>query len=543
MRSGGQIVVDCLAANGVDRVFGVPGESFLAILDALVDQPDIQLIIARQEGGAAMMAEADAKLTGRPGVCLVTRGPGAANAYAGVHVAAQDSTPLILLMGQVATGDMEREAFQEIDIKGMFGSQVKWAAQVNDVERLPEFLARAFSTAMSGRPGPVVLALPENVLSATCDCPAPKAAVVSSAAPAGNAMDELRERLAASRSPLMIVGGEHWSSGDRSTLISIAEAWDIPVACAFRCQDRFPNSHPNYAGDVGLGINPALAKRIKSADLVVALGARLGDCTTSGYTLFDSPYPTQQLVHIHADPEELGRVFQPAQAINSGVGAFIDAFAALGPMSNAVWGEWTRQANRDYRAWTDKATDVIGNFNLGEAIIWLRENLPADAIITNGAGNYAAWLHRFYRHCEYRTQVAPTSGSMGYGMPAAIAAALRHPDRMVVALAGDGCFQMTCQELGTIAQYGVKLTLIIVNNSMYGTIRMHQENHYPQRVSGTDIHNPDFAALAHAYGLHAEKVTATADFAAAFERAQSAATAAVIEVVTDKRVLTPTRSM
>ncbi|WP_375566740.1 thiamine pyrophosphate-binding protein [Oceaniradius stylonematis] len=542
-KSGGQLVVDALVENGVTQVFGVPGESYLPVLDALHDAPQIRLTIARQEGGAAMMADAHAKLTGRPGICLVTRGPGAANAYAGVHVAAQDSTPMIVLMGQVARGDMDREAFQEVDVKAMFGDQVKWAAQVNQTERLPEYMARAFSVAQSGRPGPVVLALPEDVLSGTADTVAAPMSQPISAHPDPDAIKRLGEMLHAAERPLVIAGGPGWDAGLVDRFVAFAERWSLPVSCAFRAQDRFPNTHAQYAGDAGLGINPALADAIRNSDLVIALGARLGDCTTSGYTLFDAPVPRQTLVHIHPEPDELGHVFQPALPVAASVGAFLDAAEGLEAPRDPVWAKWTAERNAAYRGWTDEATAMPGTFNLGEAIIWLRENLPDDAILTNGAGNYAAWLHRFYRHRRYRTQVAPTSGSMGYGLPAAVAAKLAEPGRPVVALAGDGCLQMTIQELGTVAQERLGIIVLVVNNSMYGTIRMHQEMHYPGRISGTSLDNPDFVALARAYGLEAERVAETGQFAPAMQRALASDGASLIEIVTDPRALSPTRTL
>lgn len=542
-KSGGQLVVDALVENGVTQVFAVPGESYLPVLDALHDAPSIRLTIARQEGGAAMMADAYAKLTGKPGLCLVTRGPGAANAYAGVHVAAQDSTPMILLMGQVARGDRDREAFQEVDVKAMFGDQVKWAAQVGSTERLPEYLARAFSVAQSGRPGPVVLALPEDILSDTADVAAAPASQPVSAHPDPEAIERLGDMLRGAERPLVIAGGPGWDAGLVDRFVAFAERWGLPVSCAFRAQDRFPNTHANYAGDAGLGINPALADAIRDSDLVIALGARLGDCTTSGYTLFHAPVPRQRLVHIHPEPDELGHVFQPALPIAASVGAFLNAAEALEAPRDPVWANWTAERNAAYRSWTDQATAMPGAVNLGEAIIWLRENLPDDAIITNGAGNYAAWLHRFYRHRAYRTQIAPTSGSMGYGLPAAVAAKLAAPDRTVIALAGDGCLQMTIQELGTVAQEGLGIIALVVNNGMYGTIRMHQEMHYPGRVSGTSLQNPDFVALAGAYGLEAERVTKTDEFAPAMHRALGHKGASLIEIVTDPRALSPTRAL
>ncbi|MBO6639642.1 MAG: thiamine pyrophosphate-binding protein [Roseitalea sp.] len=542
-KSGGRLVVDALVENGVTQIFAVPGESYLPVLDALHDVPQIRLTIARQEGGAAMMADAHAKLTGRPGICLVTRGPGAANAYAGVHVAAQDSTPMILLMGQVARGDTGREAFQEVDVKAMFGDQVKWAAEVNQTKRLPEYLARAFSVAQSGRPGPVVLALPEDILSGTADVAAAPASRAVSAHPDPGAVKRFGDLLGAAERPLVIAGGPGWDAELVDRFVAFAERWALPVCCAFRAQDRFPNTHANYAGDAGLGINPALADAIRDSDLAVALGARLGDCTTSGYTLFDVPVPKQTLVHIHPEPDELGHVFQPALPIAASVGAFLAAADALEAPSRPTWKGWTVDINAAYRDWTDQATAMPGAVNLGEVIIWLRENLADDAIITNGAGNYAAWLHRFYRHSAYRTQMAPTSGSMGYGLPAAVAAKLAAPDRTVIALAGDGCLQMTIQELGTVAQEELGIIVLVVNNSMYGTIRMHQEMHYPGRVSGTSLANPDFVALARAYGLEAERVTETGQFAPAMQRALASNRASLIEIVTDPRALSPTRSL
>lgn len=542
-QSGGQIIIDALRSNGIDQMFSVPGESFLPVLDALVDAPDIRLTIARQEGGAAMMAEAYGKLTGKPGICLVTRGPGAANAYSGVHVAAQDSTPMILLVGLIERGFNEREAFQEIDVKSMFSDQVKWAADVSDTTRLPEYLARAFSTAMSGRPGPVVLGLPEDMLSDNVEIACVPRSLITQAAPSVEQMDAFYERLVDAQQPLMVVGGETWTETDCGRLVDFSEGWNLPIVSAFRCQDRFPNEHPNYAGVAGLGIDQKLAKRIGDADLIIALGARLGDCTTSSYALLDIPDPAQGLIHIHAGAEELGRVYQADIGINASAGNFLKAAQTLDPPSNSAWRGWTVEANADYRAWSGRATTLPGDFNLGEAMVWLRDNLPDDAIITNGAGNYSVWVHRFYRHTRYRTQLAPTSGSMGYGLPAAIAAKLVHPDRVVVAFAGDGCLQMTLQELGTIAENGLKIVIVVVNNSMYATIRMHQEVHYPGRISGTDLSNPDFVALASAYGLHSERVERTDAFGHAVERALEADRATLIEVLPDPRILTPAKIM
>jgi acetolactate synthase I/II/III large subunit len=539
--TGGQLIVEALRANGVSHVFGVPGESYLPILDALYDVPEIRFVTARQEGGASMMADAWGKLTGKPGICLVTRGPGAANAYSGIHVAAQDSTPMIVLMGQIARSDTDREAFQEVDVKAMFGDQVKWAAQINDAERITEYMARAFATACSGRPGPVVLALPEDVLQASVQANKPIAAKAVSPAPSLMQISELGVYLSAVSRPLLIAGGEGWSASTSRKLVQFSEMWDLPVACAFRCQDRFPNDHANYAGDAGLGINPRLAANIAEADLVIALNTRLGDCTTSSYTLFDIPVPKRHLVHIYPDPEELGRVYQAQLAINSSVANFLDIAMNMRPQIKPGWSDWTRSANRDYREWSNGQDDSDSAFSMTSVIVWLRENLPADAILTNGAGNYTTWLHRFYRHRSYRTQLAPTSGSMGYGLPAAIAAKLAYPDRVVVALAGDGCLQMTIQEMGTIAQNNLNIIVLVVNNSNYGTIRMHQEINYPKRVSGTQLTNPDFVALAQAYGMFAERIESTSEFAPAMERALAANSACLIEIITDPNILTPTK--
>jgi len=541
-RTGARVLVDQLKVHGVERVFCVPGESYLAVLDALYDAPEIDLIVCRQEGGAAIMAEAEGKLTGRPGVCFVTRGPGATNASPGVHIAFQDSTPMILFVGQIARGFQEREAFQEIDFRRMFGPLAKWVAQIDEAERIPEFISRAFHVATAGRPGPVVLALPEDMLSDLTDAPATRPYAPVQAHPSAADMARLRSLLAAAKRPFLLLGGSGWDVQACADIRAFAEANRLPVGAAFRFQDLFDNTHPNYAGDVGIGINPKLQARIRDADLLLALGPRLGEMTTGGYTLIDIPCPRQTLVHVHAGAEELGRVYQAELAINAGMRAFAAAARALPPADSAAWRGQAEAAHDDYLAWS-APTKMPGPVQLAEIMAWLCDHVPADSIVTNGAGNYTIWVHRFYRYRGFRTQLAPTSGSMGYGVPAAIAAKRRYPGRTVICFSGDGCFLMTGQELATAVQYGINVIIIVVNNGMYGTIRMHQERHYPSRVSATDLVNPDFAALARAYGAHGETVKRTADFASAFERAQASGKPAVIEVRIDPEAITPRQSL
>ncbi|MCC6534250.1 MAG: thiamine pyrophosphate-binding protein [Burkholderiales bacterium] len=537
-RSGGQLVADQLRIHGIDTAFCVPGESFLPILDGLYAQREsIRTIVCRQEGGATHMAEAYAKLTGKPGVCLVTRGPGATNASIGVHTARQDSTPLVLLVGQVETGILGREAWQEIDIARMFTPFAKWSVQVDAVERIPEILHRAFHVAASGRCGPVVVALPEDVLYATTDADdaAPYAGV--QATPGGAHLARLRAMLAAAARPFVILGGGGWSTAACADIEAFVSAFDLPVGSAFRRQDLIDNRHPNYAGDLGIGINPKLAQRIREADLLLAIGPRLGETTTSGYTLIDVPRPRQKLVHVHADVDELGRVYQADLMIAAGPAEFAAAARALQPPASCAWREWTRATHAAYVE-TLRPAEMPGPVNLGEVVSYLRDRLPADAIVTNGAGNYSGWVHRFYQYRGFRTQVAPTSGTMGYGLPAACAAALAYPGRTVVCFAGDGCFQMSSQELATARQYGLPIIVIVVNNGIYGSIRMHQEMHYPERVHATSLENPDFPALAAAYGLLGLRVERTEDFPAAFERALASASGALIEVVIDPDAIT-----
>jgi acetolactate synthase I/II/III large subunit len=541
-RTGAQILVDQLKIHGADTVFAVPGESYLAVLDALYDANSIRLVTCRQEGGAAMMADAYGKLTGEPGLCMVTRGPGATNASAGLHVAMQDSTPLILFIGQIARGTVEREAFQEIDYRRMFGQLAKWVAEIDDPRRIPEFLSRAFHTATSGRPGPVVLALPEDMLTEVVEVADAQPYRRVETWPGEVPMARLAELLAAAKRPFLLLGGSAWDAEAVAAIERFATANALPVGCAFRRQDRFDNTHPCYAGDVGIGINPKLAQRIKESDLLIAVGPRLGEMTTGGYTLLDIPTPKQPLVHVHADPEELGRVYQAVLPINATPRAFARAAAALKPVANPPWAAATAAAHQDYLA-ARRPPRSPGDIQLGEIMLWLDEHLPADAIFTNGAGNFATWVHRFHQYRRFGSQLAPTSGSMGYGFPAAVAAKIVHPDRAVICVAGDGDFLMTGQELATAVHRRLGVIVLLVNNGMYGTIRMHQERHHPGRVIGTDLHNPDFAALARAYGAYGEVVERTADFPAAFERARAAGLPAILELRIDPEALTIRQSL
>jgi acetolactate synthase-1/2/3 large subunit len=541
-RTGGRVLVDQLRIHEVERAFCVPGESYSALLDAFYDAPEIALTVCRHESGAAMMADAYGKLTGRPGICVVTRAPGATNASAGVHIAYQDSTPLILLIGQVARNTVDREAFQEIDFRRMYGQLAKWVAQIDDARRIPEYLSRAFYTATSGRQGPVVLALPEDMLTDVVEVNDAEPYQRVEAFPGAEAMQRLRALLSECQRPLMILGGSGWTAAACDAIKTFAEANNIPVGASFRCQHLFDNTHPNYIGDIGIGVNPKLAQRVRDADLLLVVGARLGEMTTSGYTLVDIPTPKQDLVHVYAGAEELGRVYQPGLAINASMPAFAAAARALEAVDSIAWEAWTADARAEYLA------NIVpqhgpGDLQLAEVVYWLRQHLPADAIITNGAGNYTAWVHRFYQYRSFRSQLAPTSGSMGYGVPAGIAAKAQHPERTVVCFAGDGCFLMTGQELATAVQYGLNIIVLVVNNGMYGTIRMHQERHYPGRAIATDLVNPDFVALAKAYGAYGERVERTADFPAAFERALSANKPALLELLIDPEAITPRASL
>ena len=537
-RTGGQLLVDALKVHGVDMAFGVPGESYLSVLDAFYEsRDDIKFVICRQEGGAANMADAYGKLTGRPGICFVTRGPGATNASIGIHTAFQDSTPLILFIGQVDNEVAEREAFQEIDYRRMFGQMAKWVAQIDRPERVPEMISHAFHLAVSGRPGPVVLALPEDMQVATATVPDTARYQRVAAHPGADDMNKLREMLAQAKRPFVMLGGGGWNAKACADMRAFIETNNLPTACAYRCQDLLDNRSPNYLGDIAVGMNPAIEKRIRECDLLLAIGLRLGEWTTINYTLIDIPRPKMKFVHVHAGAEELGRVYQADMLINSGMPEFAAAARALAPVT-PVWADQTKAARAEFDAW-QVPVKTPGTLNMSEVIAFLKKRLPDGSILTNGAGNFTLWAHRFYQYTGFRTQLGPTSGAMGYGVPAGIAAKLVHPDRPVIAFAGDGDFMMNGQELATAMQYGAKTIFIVINNGMFGTIRMHQERHYPGRISGTELHNPDFAALARAYGAHGEVVTKTEDFEAAFERAWNAGTAALLELRIDPDSVSP----
>ncbi len=538
-RHGGQILVDQLKLHGVDRVFCVPGESFLAALDGLVAS-GIDLVVARQEGGAAMMAEADGKLTGRPGVLMVTRGPGATNASAGLHVAMHDATPLVAFVGQIPRGFEGRGAFQEVDFPAFFGPIVKWAAEVRDTARLPEMIARAFTVATSGRPGPVALSLPEDMLSARADVedkpPVPRPPEPDHSAFAAEALGRLR----AAERPLIIAGGPGWSAKAAEDLARVSAAEDVPVAVPFRRQDYIDNRDPGYCGDLGVGMNPALGRYLAGADAVLALGTRLGETATAGYTLLDPAARHPHLMHVMADPVDIGRVYTPGLGYAAPAPAVLRTLAAL---SHDRASDTRRAPARAlYEAWQMPA-ESPGALKLEAVIGALSDTLPEDAILTNGAGNYAAWLHRYLRYKRFGTQLAPTSGSMGYGLPAAVAAALRHPDRPVLCLAGDGCLQMTINELSTAAQYGLSLTVLVVNNGRYGTIRMHQERHYPGRISGTDLFLPDIPGIAAAYGGVGETARTTSEAEAAIARALAHPGLSLVELVTDPQALSTAQTL
>jgi acetolactate synthase I/II/III large subunit len=522
--------------------FGVPGESYLPVLDGLHDlRAQLTYVTCRQEGGASYMAEAYGKLTGEPGVLFVTRGPGATNGAIGVHTGFQDSTPMVVFIGQVGNEFAEREAFQEIDYRRMYGQMAKWVAQIDRVERIPEYVSHAFHTAMAGRPGPVVLALPEDTLfaqAAVADVPRHH---IIQAAPSPSQMGELKSLLEKAQRPLVILGGGGWNRESCAKLQKWIEAAGLAVGTSFRCQDLFDNRSANYAGDVGIGINPKLAQRVKEADVLLVIGARLGEMTTSGYSLLTVPVPQQTLVHVHAGAEELGRVYRPALAINSGYSQFVDALAGIS-ITNRLWKEQTATARKDFLEWTEPLP-MPGRVQYGEIIRWLSDTLPEDTIVAGGAGNFAGWLHRHFRYKGFRTQLGPTNGSMGYGYPAAVAAKLALPKRNVIAVCGDGDFLMNGQELATAVQHGAAFVALVVNNGLYGTIRMHQEREYPGRVFGTELRNPDFAAYARAFGGHGETVERTEDFAPAFERAAASGKPALVEVRIDPDAITPATTL
>jgi len=536
-RTGAQHLVDALADNGSDLIFGVPGESYLAVLDALVDQPELRFITCRHEAAAANMAEAHGKLTGRPGVCMVTRGPGATHASVGVHTAFQDSTPMILLIGQVARSMRDREAFQEVDYRRFFADQTKWVAEIDDPARVPEYMARAYAVAMNGRPGPVALALPEDMLVETAEAVRCGRVTRSRAAPAKDDLDRFKLLLQSAERPIALLGGGGWSGDAVKSARRFVERNALPVACTFRAKDYFDNAHPNYAGDLGIAPNPALAARVRESDLVIAVGPRLGEMTSSGYSLFNSPLCEQPLVHIHPGAEELGRVYKAELAINATIPEACAALARI-QVDSAAWAGEAHAANAAYRSFIEPV-EVGDGVNLSEVFHWLSGALPRDAIVCNGAGNYAAWLHRFHQHRAYRTQLAPTSGAMGYGVPAAIAAKLAHPERVVVSVAGDGCFMMSAQELATAARYEANVIFLVVDNGAYGTIRMHQERDYPARKSGTDLTNPDFKKFAESFGCYARKVESADEFPNAFRAARRAGRPALIWIRGDVEAIAP----
>lgn len=540
-RTGARHVVDALLAQGVDRVFCVPGESYLPVLDALYEERErIQVIACRMEAGAANMAEAHGKLTGRPGVCMVTRGPGATHASVGVHTAQQDSTPMLLFIGQVATGDKGREAFQEVDYSAFFGPLAKWAVELDDATRAHEVIDRAFATALQGRMGPVAIALPEDMLAAECENDVAPARPASASGISPAVLSAIADRLGKASKPVLLLGGSGWDAEAVGSIARFARDADVPVVTSFRRKDLFDNDAPQFAGDLGLGPNPKLLARLREADLLIAVGARLGENPTQGYTLFTRAETAQKLIHIHAGAEEVGRVWPAA------IGAVADVRCAAAALADikveGKWGSWREAARADYEAWT-RPIAVTGAVNLSEVMAHIAEVMPKDVILTNGAGNYAAWLHRFIRHRTFRTQLAPTSGAMGYGVPAAIAAKLAAPEREVIAFAGDGCFLMTGQELATAVQYGVNIIIVVVDNGSYGTIRMHQERHFPGRVSATDLRNPDFAAYARAFGAWSTTVETTAAFAPALAEARRCGRPALIHVKTDVEDISPGRTI
>ncbi|MBM6592585.1 thiamine pyrophosphate-binding protein [Microvirga pudoricolor] len=542
-RTGGEILVDQLVAQGIDHIFCVPGESYLAVLDALHDA-SIQVTVCRQEGGAAMMAEAHGKLTGRPGICFVTRGPGATNASPGLHIAMQDSTPMILFVGQIERGVREREAFQELDYRAAFGAMVKWATEIDDAARIPEIVSRAFHVATSGRPGPVVIALPEDMLTEMAEVADAPACQVVETHPSLGQMAELQKLLHGARNPIAILGGSRWSEAAVQRFKRFAERFDLPVACSFRRQMLFPADHSSYAGDLGLGVNPKLLGRIKDADLVLLVGGRLSEVPSQGYTLFDVPSPAQKLVHVHPDAGELGRVYIPHLAINASPTAFSAALESVHPPASLPWSEATREAHAAYLAWSDPTTvRHPGALQMGEVMAYLRDKLPKDTIFCNGAGNFATWVHRFWPFRTYGTQLAPTSGSMGYGLPAGVGAKRVQPGSTVVVFAGDGDFLMNGQEFATAVQYGLPILVVLLDNGMYGTIRMHQEREYPGRVSATLLKNPDFVAYARAFGGHGERVERTEDFAPALERAIASGQPAILHCLLDPEAITPALSL
>jgi acetolactate synthase-1/2/3 large subunit len=544
-RSGGRVIADALRIHGVDRIFCVPGESYLDILDALHDMREIEVVTTKHEGAAANMAEADGKLTGRPGVCIVTRGPGATHASVGVHTAFHDSTPMILLIGQVTRGVRDRGAFQEIDFEGMFAPIAKWAAEIRNAARIPEYMMRAFHSATSDRPGPVVLALPEDVLAETVTVPDTVPFREPPNEPAPYELQALRSELLRAQQPLIILGGSRWSDEGCAGLDAFAMANQIPVAASFRRQDLIDNRHPCYIGHLTLGTAPYLARMVREADLVIAIGSLLGDVSTQAYTLLKAHKTGQRLIHIHASAGELGKVYQPDLVINASPASVAAALGKIEPINNPVWQRWTEDGRKGFVTFATPSAAPGSQHGVDLALVtnYLSNTLPADAIVSNGAGNYTVWVHRFFAYKKRGTEMAPTSGAMGYGLPAAIAAKLRHPGRTVVCFAGDGCMLMYPQELVTARECGAAIIVLVVNNGMYGTIRMHQERRFPGRPYCTDLTAPDFVAMARAFGAYAERVVSTDAFPAAFERCTEARQPSVLELCVDRNQITPDRRL
>ncbi|MGR3572426.1 thiamine pyrophosphate-dependent enzyme [Brevirhabdus sp.] len=540
-RNGGALVVACLLELGARRAFGVPGESYLAVLDALHDtRGALDFTICRNEGGAAFMAEAWGKLTGTPGIAFVTRGPGAANASIGVHAAMQASTPMILFVGQIAMRDRGREAFQEVDYRAMYGPLAKWVTECDDAARLPETIARAWGTCLSGRPGPVVVALPEDMLSAGCGAQGCGALRIPEAAPADDDIETLSRMLTAAERPLVIAGGGGWSARARADLAQFLDWHGIPALSAFRYHDLLDNHGPGYGGDAGVGMSPSVRRSIVEADLILALNIRFGEMTTDDYTIAAPPRLGARLIHVHASDRELGKIYAADLPIHAGPNRMAAALARVAVPGD--WAAWRNRVRDGYEAGFDTPPQP-GPVDMGEVMRHLQQVLASDAIVTNGAGNFAIWPNKLFRFGPDQRLLAPQSGAMGYGLPAAIAARVAHPDRQVVCFAGDGDFQMTCQELGTAMQAGACPIVLILNNGTYGTIRMHQERHYPSRVSGTQLENPDFVALARAYGFHAERIARTGDFPAAFARACASGSGAVLDLMTGEEALTPRQTL
>jgi acetolactate synthase-1/2/3 large subunit len=541
-RSGGEILIDQLSIHGVRDVFCVPGESYLAALDAFYEG-DIKLTVCRHESTAAMMAEAVGKMTGRPGICFVTRGPGASNASGGIHIAQQDSSPMIMFVGQVGRDMRDREAFQELDYRAVFGTMAKWATEIDDPARIPEIVSRAFHTACNGRPGPVVIALPEDMLTERIAVSDATRFEPVDTSPGQSEMSLLQDLLRSAKHPVVLIGGSRWSEQASASLMRFAERFALPVATTFRRGHLVDAMHPCYAGDFGIGPNPKLLARVKGADLVLLIGGRFSEMPSQSYSVFDIPEPQTKLVHVHPGADELGRVYHPHLAINATPTAFCAALDSLQPRKEIGWRGDSDAAHADFLAWGEKATMVPGAVNLGEIMVWLRDNLPADAIVTQGAGNFSGWVHRFYRVRKFGGLVGATSGSMGYGLPAALAMQTIHPGRTVVCVAGDGDFLMTGQDFATAVQYKLPVIVLVADNGIYGTIRMHQEREYPGRVVATDLRNPDFVAYALAFGGYGTVVEKSADFPAAFAAARASGKPSIIHLRIDPEAITPATTL